>query len=120
MPTGSILTPPTRPTATPIWRFAITSFSIPTCQQCGGLLKPDVVFFGETVPRGRGRRRASAAGRRHAGGRLIADGVLGLPFRPNGDPRRHSDRGGQSGAYSGRRNAGAQGRRDLRVCAVLP
>lgn len=29
-----------------------TSFSIPTCQQCGGLLKPDVVFFGETVSRG--------------------------------------------------------------------
>ena len=29
-----------------------TSFSIPTRQQCGGLLKPDVVFFGETVPRG--------------------------------------------------------------------
>ena len=29
-----------------------TSFSIPPCQQCGGLLKPYVVFFGETVPRG--------------------------------------------------------------------
>lgn len=24
---------------------------VPTCPQCGGLLKPDVVFFGENVPR---------------------------------------------------------------------
>jgi NAD-dependent SIR2 family protein deacetylase len=28
-----------------------TSFSVPACPHCGGLLKPDVVFFGETVPR---------------------------------------------------------------------
>jgi NAD-dependent SIR2 family protein deacetylase len=27
------------------------SFNVPTCAQCGGLLKPDVVFFGENVPR---------------------------------------------------------------------
>jgi NAD-dependent SIR2 family protein deacetylase len=26
-------------------------FEVPACTQCGGLLKPDVVFFGETVPR---------------------------------------------------------------------
>jgi NAD-dependent SIR2 family protein deacetylase len=31
-----------------------SSFDIPTCPVCGtGLLKPDVVFFGESVPRGR-------------------------------------------------------------------
>lgn len=29
------------------------SFSIPCCASCGGLLKPDVVFFGENVPRDR-------------------------------------------------------------------
>ena len=25
-------------------------FAVPTCRVCGGMLKPDVVFFGETVP----------------------------------------------------------------------
>ena len=28
-------------------------FVVPGCPQCGGILKPDVVFFGETVPRER-------------------------------------------------------------------
>lgn len=27
-----------------------SGFVIPACEDCGGLLKPDVVFFGETVP----------------------------------------------------------------------
>ena len=30
-----------------------TAFRIPTCAWCGGVLKPDVVFFGESVPRDR-------------------------------------------------------------------
>src|SRR5262249_52243211 len=30
-----------------------SSFEIPACERCGGLLKPDVVFFGESVPRER-------------------------------------------------------------------
>jgi NAD-dependent SIR2 family protein deacetylase len=30
-----------------------SSFAIPPCPHCGGLLKPDVVFFGESVPRER-------------------------------------------------------------------
>jgi NAD-dependent SIR2 family protein deacetylase len=30
-----------------------SSFLAPSCQRCGGVLKPDVVFFGETVPRDR-------------------------------------------------------------------
>lgn len=30
-----------------------SSFDIPGCALCGGLLKPDVVFFGENVPRDR-------------------------------------------------------------------
>jgi len=29
------------------------SFSIPACASCGGVFKPDVVFFGESVPRDR-------------------------------------------------------------------
>ena len=30
-----------------------SSFHVPACVRCGGLLKPDVVFFGESVPRQR-------------------------------------------------------------------
>lgn len=30
-----------------------TGFVVPTCDLCGGRLKPDVVFFGENVPRSR-------------------------------------------------------------------
>jgi NAD-dependent SIR2 family protein deacetylase len=30
-----------------------SSFAIPACRDCGGILKPDVVFFGESVPRER-------------------------------------------------------------------
>jgi len=29
----------------------LDAFRIPACAQCGGMLKPDVVFFGEGVPR---------------------------------------------------------------------
>jgi NAD-dependent SIR2 family protein deacetylase len=31
----------------------LSSFAIPPCRYCGGVLKPDVVFFGESVPRAR-------------------------------------------------------------------
>ncbi len=30
-----------------------SDFKIPPCNECGGMLKPDVVFFGESVPRDR-------------------------------------------------------------------
>ena len=30
-----------------------SGFVVPDCPECGGILKPDVVFFGETVPRER-------------------------------------------------------------------
>ena len=33
------------------------SFDVPSCTNCGGILKPDVVFFGESVP---GDRRDAA------------------------------------------------------------
>jgi NAD-dependent SIR2 family protein deacetylase len=32
-------------------REDFSSFVVPTCQSCGGVLKPDVVFFGENVSR---------------------------------------------------------------------
>ncbi|MDH3271841.1 MAG: NAD-dependent protein deacetylase [Gemmatimonadota bacterium] len=30
----------------------IEGFRVPACEACGGVMKPDVVFFGENVPRG--------------------------------------------------------------------
>lgn len=29
----------------------VNNFCIPSCERCGGILKPDVIFFGETVPK---------------------------------------------------------------------
>ncbi|HEU4452781.1 MAG TPA: NAD-dependent protein deacetylase [Longimicrobium sp.] len=31
-------------------QWAMESFRVPACEGCGGVLKPDVVFFGENVP----------------------------------------------------------------------
>jgi NAD-dependent SIR2 family protein deacetylase len=31
----------------------VDGFVVPACRNCGGVLKPDVVFFGESVPRQR-------------------------------------------------------------------
>lgn len=45
-----------------------TRFDVPPCPNCGGIVKPDVVFFGESVP----RERVEAAGRAC----LAADAVL--------------------------------------------
>jgi NAD-dependent SIR2 family protein deacetylase len=33
--------------------LSFTEFTVPSCARCGGVLKPDVVFFGESVPRSR-------------------------------------------------------------------
>ena len=34
-------------------RADFSAFAIPSCARCGGVMKPDVVFFGENVPRDR-------------------------------------------------------------------
>jgi NAD-dependent SIR2 family protein deacetylase len=39
-----------------------SAFVVPACDACGGLLKPDVVFFGEAVPAERVRRAFAALG----------------------------------------------------------
>jgi NAD-dependent SIR2 family protein deacetylase len=49
---------------------AVARFEPPHCAHCGGLLKPDVVFFGENVPRA---RYAQALDALHA-----SDGVLAV------------------------------------------
>lgn len=43
-------------------------FQVPACEHCGGVLKPDVVFFGENVPRARVAQAQAALEQ--------ADGVL--------------------------------------------
>ena len=58
-------------------------------QSCGGVVKPDVVFFGENVPRDRfeARRARSGAGRRRPDRRFVADALFGLPLCRNGGAR---------------------------------
>lgn len=34
-------------------RESVQDFVVPACERCGGVLKPAVVFFGESVPRGK-------------------------------------------------------------------
>ena len=43
-----------------------SGFNVPDCAQCGGILKPDVVFFGETVPRERVERAFEGVARADA------------------------------------------------------
>jgi NAD-dependent SIR2 family protein deacetylase len=45
-----------------------SAFDVPACSQCGGILKPDVVFYGEGVPRPRVEAVRAALGE--------ADGLL--------------------------------------------
>lgn len=50
-------------------------FAVPTCAECGGVLKPDVVFFGENVPAPRVERCYAAVDELVAsGGALLAAG----------------------------------------------
>lgn len=51
-----------------------TSFVVPQCPHCNGILKPDVVFFGEHVPRE--RVDAAYAGLRHATAVLVVGSSL--------------------------------------------
>lgn len=42
-------------------KFWEQDFNIPNCPQCGGILKPDVVFFGDNVPKERADKAMEAA-----------------------------------------------------------
>jgi NAD-dependent SIR2 family protein deacetylase len=57
-----------------------SGFAVPACGSCGGIQKPDVVFFGEKRSARSGRRSPSnpRRGRRHAGRGLVADGLFRL------------------------------------------
>lgn len=43
-----------------------SAFAVPDCTHCGGLLKPDVVFYGESVPRARVQAAVAALQRSDA------------------------------------------------------
>ncbi len=49
-------------------------FVVPGCEACGGVLKPDVVFFGENAPRDRVVRCTAAVEALGAGGALLVAG----------------------------------------------
>jgi NAD+-dependent protein deacetylase sirtuin 4 len=50
-PAGAVRSAPDGDVELPSW--ALESFRVPGCEACGGVVKPDVVFFGENVPRER-------------------------------------------------------------------
>ena len=52
----------------------LDGFAAPACPKCGGMLKPDVVFFGENVPRT--RVEAAAAALHEADARLVVGSSL--------------------------------------------
>jgi NAD-dependent SIR2 family protein deacetylase len=53
---------------------AFERFVVPACDACGGLLKPDVVFFGENVPAHRVQRAMAAI--EHADAMLVVGSSL--------------------------------------------
>lgn len=54
---------------------ATAGFVVPGCEDCGGVLKPDVVFFGENVPKERVERcYAAVEALVHADGALLVAG----------------------------------------------
>ena len=68
------------------------SFRYVDCPRCGGMLKPDIVYFGESVPKDRVDAGVFACrrGRRAAGRRVVADGVLRATGSSGTPPRRAS------------------------------
>jgi NAD-dependent SIR2 family protein deacetylase len=73
-----------------------SGFQVAPCPVCGGILKPDVVFFGETVPRDRVERANE--------GLVLADAVLVV--------------GSSLMVYSGYRFITAAGRAHLPIAAI--
>jgi NAD-dependent SIR2 family protein deacetylase len=56
--------------------IALETFQVPACGHCGGTLKPDVVFFGENVPRE--RVCAARAALEHADALLVVGSSLAV------------------------------------------
>ena len=54
--------------------YAMETIKIPECLNCGGILKPDVVFFGDNVPKARVKKAMSSL--KSAGGLLLIGSSL--------------------------------------------
>lgn len=52
------------------------AFNIPSCARCGGMLKPDVTFYGETIPPERMRQAEAAMAGAGAGAVLVIGSSL--------------------------------------------
>ena len=94
----------------------IETFVVVPCESCGGVLKPDVVFFGENVPKERVELCYSLV--EEAEALLVAGSSLtvmsGLRFVRAAQPARHPDRDRQPRPDPRRRAGDAAGR-----CRVL-
>ncbi len=90
----------------------VDAMVIPACTVCGGILKPDVVFFGEFVPADVFQAAASLVQgrRRSARGRLVARRELGHAAHRAGSTQAPADHRGQSRRHQGRRPGGGQDR----------
>lgn len=55
-PDGDVEIPVRRPDGDVELQDAGHGFVVPPCTVCGGVLKPDVVFFGDSIPPSRSRR----------------------------------------------------------------
>ena len=90
-------------------------FVVPDCDACGGVLKPDVVFFGENVPPARVQRATTRSTRSRADDALLVVGssltvMSGLPVRTPRREGRHTRRDRQPRRHPRRRPGGGEGR----------
>ncbi len=81
-------------------------FKVPDCAACGGMLKPDVVFFGESVP---GERVAEASEALEAADAMLVVGSSLMVFSGYRFARRAAERGKRIAAINlGRTRADGQ------------
>jgi NAD-dependent SIR2 family protein deacetylase len=98
----------------------VAGFRVPACRRCGGLLKPDVVFFGEAVPRRRVREALEAL---TAASLLLVLGsslTVGSGYRFVQAARRHGVPIAIVNRGSTRGDAHAQVKLDAGLADVLP
>ena len=62
-PDGEVDIPVRRPDGDVELKGAGDHFYFPPCSNCGGVLKPNVVFFGDTIPKARALRHVCCVAR---------------------------------------------------------
>jgi len=90
-----------------------TSFRVPDCPACGGMVKPDVVFFGESVPKERVERAMRALAEADAA--LVVGSSL--PLRARRGRARQADCRREPRTHASRRAARGQSRGTVRRCS---